>query len=64
MLSIIRVLDKEDLYNYTYKVDKTEEIKDPLNASSFNDTNHIYNKFTINMLDTGTSDILITNNIK
>ena len=64
MLSIIRALDKEDLYNYTYKVDKTEEIKDPLNASSFNDTNHIYNKFTINMLDTGTSDILITNNIK
>ena len=51
----------QDLYNYTYKVDKTEEIKDPLNASSFNDTNHIYNKFTICQLDTSkNSKIYVT----
>ena len=51
-------------YNYTYVVDKDEEIKNPLNAEAFLDSNHIFNKFTICQMNTSTTDIYITNKIK
>ena len=54
-------IDKE--INEKYK-NKDEEIKNPLDAESFLDSNHIFNKFTICQMNTSTTDIYITNKIK
>ena len=64
ILQKVKELDVNNKYNYTYVVDKDEEIKNPLNAESFLDSNHIFNKFTICQMNTGTTDIYITNKIK
>lgn len=64
LLQKVKELDVNNKYNYTYVVDKDEEIKNPLNAESFLDSNHIFNKFTICQMNTGTTDIYITNKIK
>lgn len=47
----LRRLDDEGLYNYAFKPDSNEEVKDPLKPSSFFETNHPFNKFTIAQLD-------------
>lgn len=46
-------------YDYTFDVDDAQEIKNPLSADSFNDVNHIYNKFTICQM--GSVDVKVIN---
>ena len=55
-------LDPTGYYNYTYQVDDSVRIDDPLNADSFNDVNHIYNPFTICQI--GVIDVKVINRIK
>lgn len=43
-------IDTNHLYDYSYIVEKSNEIENPLDAASFNDTNHIFNKNTICMI--------------
>ena len=45
-------LDKKHIFNYTYVVPEEDMVRNPLVASSFLDTNHIYNKFTMCRWDT------------
>lgn len=52
MLLLIPRFDRDNVFNYTYQVDEDELIEDPLEASSFLNPNHIFNKFTICELDT------------
>lgn len=47
MLFLISKLDKNNLYNYMYKVNPDEEIPDPTMGKYFFQSNHIYNPFTI-----------------
>ena len=64
LLNKIMELDINKKYNYAYIVDEDEEIENPLDAESFVDPNHIFNKFTICQMDTENTDIYITNKIK
>lgn len=52
MLTLIPRFDKDNIFNYTYQVHEDDLIEDPLDAASFMNPNHIYNKFTICQLDT------------
>lgn len=47
VLSSIRTLDGDDMFNYIYTIEEELLIKDPLEAKSFFNTNHIFNPFTI-----------------
>lgn len=47
ILQLIPRFDKDNVFNYTYQVNEDECISNPLEAASFMNTNHIYNKFTI-----------------
>ena len=47
ILKLMGIWDKDNLYNYTYVVDKDEEISNPLEGKSFFLSNHIYNPYTI-----------------
>lgn len=51
MLLLIPRFDRDNVFNYTYQVDEDELIEDPLEAASFLNPNHIFNKFTICELD-------------
>ena len=51
MLTLIPRFDVDNIFNYTYQVDDDELIANPLEAASFLNTNHIYNKFTICQFD-------------
>lgn len=51
MLTLIPRFDVDNIFNYTYQVDDDELIENPLEAASFLNTNHIYNKFTICQFD-------------
>lgn len=56
----IRRLDDEGLYNYAYKPDSNDLIKDPLVPSSYFESNHPFNKFTIAQLDFDNLDCRFT----
>lgn len=43
----IRTLDKNGIFNYNYEVPTEDLIDKPLDAKSFFDTNHYYNKYTL-----------------
>lgn len=45
-------LDTQHIFNYTYVVPDEDIVRNPLVASSFMDTNHIFNPFTICRWDT------------
>lgn len=45
-------LDTQHIFNYTYVVKDEDMVRNPLVASSFLDTNHIFNKFTMCRWDT------------
>lgn len=45
-------LDTRHIFNYTYVVPEEDIVRNPLVASSFMDTNHIFNPFTICRWDT------------
>lgn len=47
MLTLIPRFDVDNIFNYTYQVNDDELIENPLEAASFLNTHHIYNKFTI-----------------
>ena len=47
ILGLLRIWDRNNLFNYTYKINKDDEISNPLEGKSFFLSNHIYNKFTI-----------------
>lgn len=47
VLDTIRNMDVPDCFDYTYRVDKSVLIKDPLDPTSLFDTNHVYNQFSI-----------------
>lgn len=49
---LIDKLDNDHLFNYTYIVPDEDLVRNPLVASSFVDTNHIFNPFTICRWDT------------
>ena len=51
ILLLIPRLDKDNVFNYTYQVNDDELIIDPLDAASFLNPNHIFNKFTICQFD-------------
>jgi len=52
ILLLIPRLDKDNVFNYTYQVNDDELISNPLDAASFLNPNHIFNKFTICQFDT------------
>ena len=43
----MKAIDADNEFDYSYDVNLDTEIKDPTSASSFFDTNHIFNKFTL-----------------
>ena len=47
----IRRLDDDSLYNYSFKPDKNDEIKNPLIPTEFFKANHPFNKYVIPQLD-------------
>lgn len=55
-------LDPNGYYNYTYEVNDSVRIDNPLNANSFNDINHIYNPYTICQI--GAIDVKVINRLK
>jgi hypothetical protein len=61
VLNKMHILDEENLYDYTYVVSDDINIKNPLDANSFLNENHVYNEFTICQIDTENSDVYITN---
>lgn len=50
ILNMIAYFDKKHQFDYTYEV--TNNISNPLDAKSFFDTGHIYNKYVLAQLDT------------
>lgn len=65
VLSRIKTLDPDLLFNYTYEVSDTVNIVNPLNAKSFLNTEHIFNGNTICQLDTASlTDIKVVNKVK
>lgn len=54
-VALIKLFDKDDMYNYTYEVNSDILIENPLEAKQFLNSNHIYNRFTICQMDTSTS---------
>jgi len=60
----LKELDYHRLFNYTYVVNDDEKIEDPLKSSAFLNTNHILNPATICQIDTGNTQIYITNKLK
>lgn len=52
ILALIKMFDIGNIFDYTYVGDSNSIINDPLNANSFLDVNHIFNKYTICQLDT------------
>ena len=59
-------LDKSQrIFDYTYVVPEDIKIEDPLTSASFENTNHIYNKFTICQPDVGSFEtIKVLNTVK
>lgn len=57
--SMVLDLDQTNIYDFTYKVDKDNEIEDPLSAYSFLNENHIYNANTICELDSNSSKMKV-----
>ena len=52
IVKLLSIWDKDNMYNYIYKVNSDDEISNPLAGKSFLLNNHIYNKYTIpQMLD-------------
>ena len=45
-------LDSDNMFDYLYTVPTSDLVENPLEASSFFNTSHIYNQFTIAQLDT------------
>ena len=56
----VQQLDYDEEYAYTYVPSDNDKIANPLNAKSFYNPNHIYNKFTIPQLDFENLDIKFT----
>ena len=54
-------LDTDHIFNYMYQPDEDDAIINPLLASSFLETNHIYNNYVICQLDTYNTTISILN---
>ncbi|MBO7697150.1 MAG: hypothetical protein J6Y28_04590 [Acholeplasmatales bacterium] len=52
ILALIKLFDVDNIFDYTYVGDSNSIVRDPLNANSFMDVNHIFNKYTICQLDT------------
>ena len=51
-------------FDYTYEVDEDNQILDPLDPSSFYNSNHIYNKYVISQLNTKELNIKIARQSK
>jgi len=49
---LIKFFDTEKIFDFTYVVPDSNKVQKPLEAKSFNNSAHIYNKFTICQLDT------------
>lgn len=65
VLERISELDTGNLFDYTYDVDDTLNIINPLSASSFLNNQHIYNKYTICQLNTTSlKNIKVINKVK
>ena len=56
MISLVQALDFENKFKYNYVVDEALQIKDPLVAKTFFDTNHVFNPYTIGKAETRMSD--------
>lgn len=56
----LRRLDDEGLYNYAFRHDSNNEIKDPLKPTSFFNNNHPYNKFIIPQMNFDEFDCIFT----
>lgn len=59
---LIKIFDKDNLFDYTYRVAVDDNIENPCLGSSFLKDSHIYNKFTICQLDLSNlaGDIVVT----
>ena len=60
-IALIRMFDKNNIFDYTYTVNPDVLIEDPLEAKQFLNSNHIYNKFTICQLDTSSNTKITVN---
>ena len=66
-VELMAYLDQGNIFNYTYIVPQSDLIENPLKASSFIDSNHVFNRFTIcqwNTEDNSNSKITVVNNVK
>ena len=61
--NLINTLDSDHRYNLTYNIPEGTVIEHPLDAVSFNNDNHIYNKFTITQYDTS-NDMITSGTIQ
>lgn len=62
--SAINSQDKKSEFDYTYQIDEEDLISNPLDPSSFYNTNHIYNKYIISQLDINNINIKVAKQSK
>ncbi len=56
----IRRLDNESIYNYAYRINSNDEVKDPLVPLMMFENNHVYNEFVIPQLDFDNFECIFT----
>lgn len=66
LVSKVKQLDVNSNFDYTYDVRDSDLVEYPLSPKSFNDVNHVYNKFTICQSDFSNvvSNITIANKVR
>lgn len=58
LINTIKLIDQDNMYDYTYQVPTADSIPDPLSSYSFNDSNHVMNPYTINKI--GSIDVVVS----
>lgn len=51
LINLISRIDQSNIYDYTYRVNVSDNVDNPLLSASFNDINHVMNPYTINKIN-------------
>lgn len=61
IINEVEMLDKDSIFNYTYKIPESVLISNPLESTSFFNSEHIMNSFTIGKALVGYGDTIVGN---
>lgn len=56
ILKLIQQFDTQDIFDYTYRVDDSHKVENPLSPEAFFNINFLYNKFVLSQIDVQSSD--------